>query len=170
MAPRRRRRGGGTVRSRRTPQSIHEKGYGTLNAQDKTNIVVLTMDVSGNNRDFQPKTVNIQVSGTVGATFVVSLRDGEGTSARTFGPFLVGSTVRQYSFRWPNATQWFSAGKQAELVKIKCLPRQGITTSADNITVVMSARVLLSDYNSGLTLDPPNNCILRSDDDIVELG
>lgn len=127
-----------------------------MNAQDKTNIVVLTMDSTGNNRDFRPLSAHIQVSGTVGATFIVSLRDGEGSSARTFGPFLVGSAVRQLTFNWP-IVQWFSAGRAAELVKIRCLPRQGVTTAADSISVVMSARVLLSDYNSGLTLEPPNS-------------
>lgn len=158
MAPRRRQRCRGNRRSRRLPQNIHVKGYGTMNNQDRTNIVVLTMDSSGNNRDFQPVSASVQVSGTVGATFIVSLRDGEGSSARTFGPFLVGNSVRQYSFNWPKATQWFSAGNKAELVKIKCLPRQGITSQADNVTVIMCAKILLSDYNSGLTLDPPNNC------------
>lgn len=160
MAPRSRRRNRRrTVRSSGAPQQILVKGYGTLNNNEKTNIVVLTMDVSGNNRDFQPKIAHLQVSGTVGATFLVSLRDGEGSSARTFGPFLVGSSVRQMSFNWPVATQWFSAGMKAELIKIKCLPRQGVTTQADNITVIMSAKVYLSDYNSGLTLTPPNNCV-----------
>lgn len=171
MAPRKQaKRKRRAVRSSLGPQNVVIQGYGTLNANDKTNIVVLTMDSSGNNRDFRPVRLHLQVSGTVGATFILSLRDGEGSSARTFGPFLVGSAVRQMNFSWP-MVQWFSAGRQAQLVKVRCLPRQGITTQADNITVIMKVNVLLSDYNSGLTLHPPtNNLTIGDDEDFSDLG
>lgn len=146
MAPRRRR-----VRRRRRNTSLFQQikvqGYVSLNKANS--VAQLMMDDTGKGRDYRPFRAVITTVGSAGACYMVSLRGPE-IVTKTFGPFMAGMSVSRHFFTWPPSSNWFPAGGNQVLLKVKLLPSQGVAPD-QVLTVAMTTYVHLSDYNSGLS-------------------
>lgn len=133
----------------RRSQSIVISAYFALS--ESGSIANLQSSDAMHHRDYRPVSINVQATGS-GAVLTFQLLGHDGDRLREFGPFILGSNLSRYIFRWPRGSDWFPATtKPVSLARVKILPCAGACATKPIAYVRLRCVCLLSDYDSGLT-------------------
>lgn len=146
-----RRRGRRVRRNRRrAPQLLVLSVYAALQ-QGNHQIANLISGIEMEHRDYLPLSVSIQTTGTLGTALTFQLLGHDGDTIKDHGPYILGSTVRNMSLRWPRSTDWFPSGKGKDIMRVKILPCAGACPATQTAYVRLRCKLLVSDYDSGFT-------------------